>query len=293
MQIVFHIGAHCTGQDRLIRSLLKNRDTLAQSGIAVPGPGKYRRTINEAVGILRGAPASEEAEDVLLEAVLDTDDAERVVLSNDNFICTPSKVLEHGQLYPRIGKTAWLRNAFPAATTEFALSLRNMATFLPALYETLGGEAALTPEAFLNGADPRDLFWSDVVLGIREANPEAPILVWCDEDSPILWPEIMQEMCDLDPLVPLKGGNDLTRHLLSKEGNALLAERVAEAPPETEADRRRVVEEILAEFPDDAETYQEISLPGWSEELMDDLTEAYDEDVEEIGAIPGVTLLTP
>ncbi len=38
MEIVYHLGAHCTDEDRLLRCLLKNRGILAQQGIIVPGP---------------------------------------------------------------------------------------------------------------------------------------------------------------------------------------------------------------------------------------------------------------
>jgi hypothetical protein len=45
MQIVYHIGANCTDQDRLFKSVLKNADTFAALGVKVPGPGKYRSLI--------------------------------------------------------------------------------------------------------------------------------------------------------------------------------------------------------------------------------------------------------
>ena len=292
MQVVFHIGAHCTGGDRLVRSLLKNRDMLAHEGVAVPGPGRYRRTISEAIKILRGAPAAPEAQDVLLEAVLDSDDAERVILSNESFICMASKVLEHGELYPRIGKSAWLRNAFPASEVSFAISLRNMATFLPALYDTLGGDA-LGPDEFLSGTDPRDLMWSEVIEGILDANPDTPILVWCDEDSPILWTEIMRELAGLDANIPFEGGDDLVRHILSKEGRQKLATAVTDPAPETEAARRQIVGDLLLSYAKDTEAEQEISLPGWTDELVEELTDCYDDDVATIARMPGVTLLTP
>ena len=40
MQVVFHIGAPCTDDDRLIKSLLRNREALARDGIAIPTPVK-------------------------------------------------------------------------------------------------------------------------------------------------------------------------------------------------------------------------------------------------------------
>lgn len=292
MQVVFHIGAHCTGGDRLVRSLLKNRDALAREGVVVPGPGRYRRTISEAVKILRGAPAAPEAQDVLLEAVLDTEQADRVILSNENFICMASRVLGHGELYPHIERSAWLRNAFPKAEVGFAIALRNMATFLPALYDIVEGDA-LEPGEFLSGTDPRDLMWADVIEGLQDANPGAQILAWCDEDSPILWSEIMRELCGLDAAVQLEGGDDLARHILSQEGNRKLGELLRHAAPGTEVARRQIVGELLMEYAEDEEATLEIGLDGWTDDLVTELTEGYDDDVATIERMPGVTFLSP
>jgi hypothetical protein len=49
MQIVYHIGANCTDQDRLLKSVLKNAETFAAQGVKVPGPGKYRRLIRDTI----------------------------------------------------------------------------------------------------------------------------------------------------------------------------------------------------------------------------------------------------
>ena len=125
------------------------------------------------------------------------------------------------------------------------------------------------------------------------ANPDAPILVWCDEDSPLLWPELMRELAGLDALVPLEGENDLARTLLSADGNAKLDSYFETRPPEDEATRRRVIASFLSNYGEDAELEQEIDLPGWTDDLVEQLTAAYDEDVDRIAGMSGVTVLTP
>jgi hypothetical protein len=292
MQVVFHIGAHCTGHDQLVRSLLKNRDVLAREGVAVPGPGRYRKVLSEAIVRLRGAMATAEAEEALVDAVLDTDGADRMILSNESFVCMASKVLDEGRLYARIHKSAWLRNTFPSAQVEFAFSLRNLATFLPALYEDVGGEF-VDPDAFLGNTDPRDLSWFNVVAGLRAANPGCPITVWCDEDTPLLWSEIMREVAGLDPTVKIDGANDVARRIMSNEGNQRLRKYLDRRPPRTEHTRRRVVAAFLSKYADDDKVEQEVALPGWTDDLVEELTELYEEDVEEIASIPGVTVLVP
>ncbi len=292
MQVVFHIGAHCTGHDTLVRSLLKNREILGQHGVAIPGPGRYRKVIGAALQKLRGAVAANEAEDMLLDEVLDTDAADRLFLSDESFVCAPSEVLEGDTLYGQIERSAWLRNAFPRAKVEFALSIRNFATFIPALYDQVGG-ASVDPAAFTGGIDPRDLSWYEVVAGLRAANPDNHILVWCDEDTPVLWGEIMREVCGLDATSVLDGENDMARKVMTEDGNQRLLRYLDARPPGTEHARRQIVAAFLSKFADDTVVEQEITLPGWTDDLIDELTETYDEDVDEIARIPGVRMLLP
>ena len=86
MRVVFHLGVHHTDQDRLVRALLKNRDVLARQRISVPGPGRYRVVLRDVVNRLRGEPASREAEELLLEAIADSDPPDTLFLSNDSFL---------------------------------------------------------------------------------------------------------------------------------------------------------------------------------------------------------------
>ncbi|MEL6644148.1 MAG: hypothetical protein AAFQ79_09450 [Pseudomonadota bacterium] len=292
MQIIFHIGAHCTDTDRLVRSLLRNREVLAREAVSVPGPGRYRRVLSEALQKLRGAQASAETQDVLLEAVIDDDQAERLILSNESFVCMPTKVLENGALYGRAAKTAWLRNAFPGAQVEFALAVRNIASFIPALYEMLDPDMTNAGE-FLGGLDPTTLKWSDYVARIQAANPGCPLTVWCDEDSPLIWPEIMREVAGVDASVPLVGALDLTRRIMEPEGHKRLRGYLRTNPPANENVRRRVVAAFLSKYALEDAVEQEVNLPGWDEALIDTLTEIYDEDVETLGRMPGVKLIVP
>ena len=38
MRIAYHLGVHCTDEDRLVRTLHRNADMLAEQGIEVPAP---------------------------------------------------------------------------------------------------------------------------------------------------------------------------------------------------------------------------------------------------------------
>ena len=292
MQIVFHIGAHATDEGALLRSLLRNRDGLAEAGVMVPGPSRYRKILRDVMTTLRGQAASEDAREVIFDAMVDSDSAERLVLFNDSFICIPLRALENGQLYSRAAKAAWLRNIFPSDNVEFCLGIRDPGTFIPAVYDSLGDGRPDFAD-FMDGADPRQLFWSDYIARLQEAVPDCPITVWCNEDTPLIWAEVMREVAGLTPDAELDGELDIVMGLIRRRGRVRLRKLLEKRPPETEAGRRRAIAAYLEKYFVEDRVEEEVDLPGWNEDLMDELTEAYDEDVTRIARMPGVNFISP
>ncbi len=291
MHVVFHIGAHFTDEDRLVRSLLKNRETLLDQGIVVPGPGQYRKALRDVVNKLRGARPSPEAREVILDAI-STGDGETLFLSNDSFICLPERVLDDGRLYARAHKSAWLRNTFPDAEVSFAIGLRDPGTLIPALYQNRRDRDLAFPD-FIAGVDPAALRWSDTIARVRDENPDCEVVTWCNEDTPLIWSEVMRQVTGLDALTPLEGDLDIVLQILSDEGRRVLELYLAEHPPETEVIRRRVLSAFLERYAVDETIEEVIDLPGWDAGLMDALSEAYDEDTDLIAQMPGVTFVAP
>ena len=58
MQLILHTGAHFTDRDRLLKCLLNNKADFSQFGVAVPGPGRYRTLLKEAVTALDESPGA-------------------------------------------------------------------------------------------------------------------------------------------------------------------------------------------------------------------------------------------
>ncbi|MDA5094214.1 hypothetical protein O2N63_08940 [Aliiroseovarius sp. KMU-50] len=290
MKISFQIGSHCTDDDQLLRSLLKNAGVLAQEGVCVPGPNRYRRMLADVLNKLDGEKADLDTQEMLIEHFVDLDDAERIVFGHDNFLGAPFRALEGGALYPLAQRnTRRIRNLFNKHQVEFFMGMRDIATLIPAL-------ASKVPEdqlsKLLEDVNPRTLFWSDTIYSIREANPDTPITVWCNEDTPLIWPEVMHEIAGLDPQIRLKGGLDILMKIMAREGMKRLRAYMHTHPIHSEIQRRRVLSAFLDKFALEEEIEEEITLPGWTEELMDELSRAYDDDMHEIKSIPGVTLLT-
>ena len=290
MRIVYHLGAHCTDEDRLVRCLLKNRAVLAEAGIAVPSPTRYRKLLRDTATQLRGAAASQDTQAMILDQIIDDGPVDRLILSWTSFLSFPAYAVGE-MLYANGGqRLRGFTRIFPDFQAEFHLGLRNPATFLPLLYDRL--KPASYGE-FLAGADPFALRWSDVVGQILDANPDAPLTVWCDEDTPLIWPEVLQAVSGLPEGTPLEGEEDLVASLMSGEGLTRMNTYIAGHPPQTVLQRRKIVSAFLDKFALPERIELEFEMPGWTEDMVEDLTALYEEDVARIAAMPEVTFLHP
>ena len=135
--------------------------------------------------------------------------------------------------------------------------------------------------------------WSEMITRVRAAIPDIPITVWCNEDTPLIWGQILREMAGVEATEHLIGEHALLREIMSREGFKRFETYLTENPGMTEIQKRRVITAFLDKFAQEDAIEEELDLPGWTEELIDELSDLYDEDVYTIGRIPGVTLITP
>lgn len=99
MQIAYHLGANCTDDERLLKTLLKNSEVFSKEGITIPGPGRYRRLLRETIQNLAGQTPAEDTREILLDAILDEAAADRMILTNSAFICVPDRIFEGGKFF--------------------------------------------------------------------------------------------------------------------------------------------------------------------------------------------------
>jgi len=291
MQIAFHIGLHQTDDDRLLKCALKNSEGLQSQNIAVPGPSRYRRVLRETIQGLDGRAPNPGAREVVMDAICDQDHPDRLVMAFENFLCVPSRVFEKGSVYPQTEeKLSGLRSLFPSDEIEIFLGLRNPATFVPALFQACDEPNF---QSFLDGVDPSTLRWSNLVHRIRAAVPDAHLNVWCNEDTPLIWAQLIREFTGLDENAKLLGGFDILSEIMSREGMQRLRGYLGSNPPATEVQKRRIIAAFLDKFALDEEIEEELDIPGWTEEYVDAMSVIYDDDVYEVSRIPGVNFISP
>ncbi|WP_108816334.1 hypothetical protein [Loktanella sp. Alg231-35] len=291
MQIAFHIGANCTDEDRLLKSIFKNADVLLQNGIAVPGPGKYRKLIRETLQQLDGALPTPDTRDILIDAIVEDDSIDRIVLTNDNFIAVPKRVFDHGLFYPQTEmKLRGLAQIFDQDALSLFYGIRNPASFLQEV-ATRAGVADIA--TYLGLLTPDELRWSDVIARIRRAAPNALLTVWCNEDTPLIWEQLIRLHTGLPPEAAVTGQYDLLAQIVTSEGMETLARRAAEAPPASELSLQNLIADVIEEFAVPGQIEDAIEWPELDAQTVADLTEAYEEDLEVIAQMEGVTLILP
>ena len=295
MRIVYHLGTHCTDDERLLRCLLKNRGMLAQQGIVVPGPTRYRTLLRETAVALKGQPASLDTQALVLEQIMEADRADRLILSWDSFLSYPNWAMEGG-LYRSAGeRVRAFSQIFPQIEPEFHLAIRNPATFLPALFDKQKAAKGGTKDfaAFMKGRDPLDIRWSAVVDRILDLNPGVPLTIWCDEDTPLIWPEVLQAVSGHAPDTVLENTHELLAQIMSADGLKRMQAYLASHAVTTPDLRRKVLTAFLDKFALPEKISVEVEVPGWTAATVTALTTLYDQDVALIRATPGVRFIDP
>lgn len=291
MQVIFHSGAHSTSEERLMKCLLRNKEDFSRIGVSVPGPGKYRNLIKNSCKALEHSEPAADARDILVDAILEEESADRMILSHANLFSTTNYALNNGRLYPLAGqRVANLRQLFSHDQLELFMAIRNPASFLP---DALRKAPDKVVNRALGQVDLYNLRWTDTFQQIRASAPDIPITVWCYEDSPLIWSQIIREMAGLEHGEKIIGGFDLLSTIMSKEGMKRFRSYLNENRDLTEIQKRRVIAAFLDKFAIQDELEEVLDLPGWTDELVEDLTEIYEEDVFALQRMPGIQMIAP
>jgi hypothetical protein len=291
MQVVFHIGAHFTDEELLIQTLIQNREILAKVGCVVPDTARYRAQIRDLLVSLKGQAADSETQETLLDSITEHDAFSRIILSNDNFMGYPARLIGRAGLHAQApARMRALINLFPGAEIEFHLGLINPATLLPAL---LRAKNDFTYDALMAGNDPMDLRWGPVLQKMLEALEGRRIVVWCNEDMPLVWPEVIRRLAGVNRDAPLEGDFAVLAKIMTQEGLVRLKTYLASHPPQSIEQRRKITSAFLDKFARAEMLEVEVALPGWDTALVEEITAAYDADVAEIAALRGVEFIAP
>lgn len=292
MDVAVHLGFHCTDDERLSRCLLRNAAALESLGVAVPPPPNYRPVLKEALvaqreaGELPGTVATR-----LAEALGARPGLRRMVLSHPNLICFPGRAISDEGLYAAAPKRiAQLDAALKGTLAEVHLALRNPATLIPALLDQVADADYLR---MMCGLEPMQLSWAETITRIRAELPALRMVIWCNEDLPLIWPELVRRVAGVPPGTAMEGDEEMLGALLTPVGMATLAAYIKAQGPIGVGERRRLTTALLERYAQPGQIDIELDLPGWTGALVEEVTDAYYSDVARIAEIKGVEFLAP
>ncbi|APG49397.1 hypothetical protein [Phaeobacter porticola] len=289
LSIALHIGAPFTDEEQLTWSLRRDTARLLKDGVLVRRPGTYIKELTELKGRAAKDDITESECAAFLDGVLRDADVSRLILSMPSILGVPAWMLNGGRLYKNAGaNTAALRAVFPDHACEFFLGMCNPATLVPTGFSA---QSQKDWYGFSGDTDLMDLCWSDVVADILTANPGCGVTVWCNEETPVFWPQVLGHVTGMGAAYRFEGETDILRKAMTEEGTKRLEAYLAERPQLSDQQRDQVRELFLSYFHSEDVVEEEIDLPGWSQGFVDVMTERYFNDVELIRQMPGVTVI--
>ena len=292
MQVAIHLGAHATSGELLRDTFLANAEILQSHGVSCVSPERYVADLSTTMSRFKEAPPPR-VQNRIAAKVSGFPDPKRIIISFEDTLCPPEKIFQGGLLYDSAAWVPrWLRAMFSNHEVAFFMAIRNPATFIPAAFETCAKRPA-NIGSYLDGTNLDLLRWSDVIYAIREAAPDCPLTVWCHEDSPFIWPQILHAQAGLQSPVPIRGEFEIIKQIMTPEGMQLMLAELSENRPASMNGLMQVIARFLQDHAVEDEVVETLDFPGWTPELVATLTRDYLEDVEEIANMEGVRLIAP
>ncbi|TVP96989.1 MAG: hypothetical protein EA338_10235 [Roseinatronobacter sp.] len=291
MKIALHLGVHLTDDSKIRNCLRANKRPLGAAGIHVPRSRTY-------INLLRGAanqvvsgqnvPAFGDKLAALVDA---TETTERLVFSAPGLLSKVHQAVDGKVLYPDArARMAAFRHLLQGYDTEIFMAIRNPASFVPAILQELNEAERAKMLQTLQGTELR---WSHMISEMRQIWPEAPITLWCDEDTPFIWHRLLRIVSGHEPQTEFDGSFEWYDSVMVDGGAEKLAAYLHAVPPVDEAHRQQIISAFLEKFCDTEKLDIDFSLTGWDETQVDVISQLYDDDTDLIRAMDGVRFIQP
>jgi len=293
MDILLHAGAHPTDNDTLMVSMNNNKPALDRCQVAVPDPVLYRRSLRQAMRQIEGAQFTDELRDMLYDSICGDQppDTLAMVLSVPMLFAPPAQTVAQGVFFPQaVEKLRSAVEVFKNDRIKLFFAIRNPATYLAALMKTCDSNNL---SAVTGGSAPETLRWSELFLRLQAHFMDMEITVWCYEDSPFVWQDVIRAVGQVPPNIAIKDTYCLYLHLLSDVGQARFVAYMNKNTNLSAEKKREVMFAFAEKFGRPEIMDQDVSITGLAQEEVDFLTDLYEDDLAKIVEIPNVRLIFP
>lgn len=270
--------------------LSTNRDLLLSEGVRVLDPEFAEKAFARAIKDLREDVSPAEVNATLMSKLTADRDWRRIIMVDPNVSGSLLRPMGKEYLYPRISITLQrIVNVLDGIPLRIFCAVRNPATFIPSSYS---GQQRHNPDLsfadFIAEANLTGLRWSDFLHRAQLKGDQLSITTWRHEDYPYIWRDIAQALTGIPNREALVGSSTPLNVGLSLRGAILMHDYLSGKPQDTRADLDRIHAAFLAKFPS-SQGFSDRLL--WPEELIQHLTDAYEDDLYYIERMENVQMI--
>lgn len=292
MDIRLHIGAHRTGTQHLRQTLLANQGLLDRAGVHIPDVMETERAFGRATKALSDKANPDQVSAELLEILTGGKRLNRLVIIDPNIAGSILRPMGQEFFYPRIGNTITrIRNLLAPHEVRLFISVRNPGYFVPSCYAaSLRYTSKLSFEQFTSETNLPSLRWSDFLHRAQLKDAEVGATVWRFEDYPMIWRDVAQALTGIPNKEDLTGSTGPINKGISIKGGVLLHAYLVQNPPQSREELRRILVAFEQRYPSQpADSYP----PHWPVELIDGMSENYEDDWYYIERMENVETIQP
>ncbi|MEM7088894.1 MAG: hypothetical protein AAF496_04920 [Pseudomonadota bacterium] len=291
MQIVIHAGVAFTDEGQLLQALMANTALLAQDRVQPLAPHDGRQFVKAASDALTNKTPITLARNNLLTSLPAHDETKRIILSSDKFLGPRRTAILHGQMYPFAAARAnFVDLLLDGAEVHLCVGLVNLGFFIPKLLMSLPEDRK---QAILGSTDLSCLSWLSMIEDLRDLAPGVKLTVWANEDTPLIWGDILRAMAGLPDDRTLPDEHMFLSNLLTGPGQRRLSELARQGELNDPETARNHIAAVFEETADPAQFEEELELPGWSLDIFDAFSDLYSQDLQKIQTMPDVRFIKP
>ncbi|WP_170334498.1 hypothetical protein [Ruegeria arenilitoris] len=291
MQLVIHAGVAFTDEGRLLQSLQANGRVFSKNGVDIPRPRRFKHSVWPVLQSLWTEPPSSALHEQLRRALPNNPDVKRTMLSSDEILGGITEAIHEGQFYPLAGqRLAYIDEVLQDTQIELFLAVRNPGVFIPKVLMSLTEDQR---RAVFENTDLSCLSWLSMIEDIRDLAPNVKMTLWSNEDTPLIWGDILRLMGGFQDDVAFDDEYGLLSSLLRPTGQREVLSLIRQDPTPEKEDLRKDLSRILKDFAEPDKIEEEIELPGWSDDILSAFSELYEQDLAQIANMPEVRFLKP
>jgi hypothetical protein len=296
MDIRIYIGAHRTAGRHIESILVKNEDLLKKQGILLVTHAMQLPAYRAAKIASEEGQADKDVAKLYLDMITKGADFKTLIIMDRVRCGSVTRPVGKSLIYPQI-RVNLVRFAklLPANSYRLFMGIRAPATFLPSCYSDSLSHAKLeTFEKFLQGADLRNLRWSETLERIQRTfqnqdTSEKQIVTWRFEDYPRMWRDVVGALSGVDNPQDLVGDAIPVNEGLSLYGCQLMHKYLQDHDPKAPGDFKKIRDAFLEKFKNEDDLNPEPFAPPEFIEAMD---YAYEDDWYYIERMENVAALT-